>query len=103
MDSSSKSNLSLLSNIKTFEDFSYEITFRKFLNQIKVIIYLQNCDFNEELKKLKEACPLIENAIDASFIKSNNTNTTAVLLTFSLQEHRYTVYNPAQPSDTSVK
>ena len=95
--------LNLLSDIKKFEDFSCEITFHKFLNQTKGIIYLQNCEFNEEFKRtLKEAYPFIENAFEASFIKSKNSNSTAVLLNFNLQEHPYTLYIPGQPSDTAV-
>ena len=43
--------LNLLSDIKKLEDFSCKITFHKFLNQTKRIIYIQNCEFNEELKK----------------------------------------------------
>ena len=62
--------LNLLSDIKRFEDFC-EITFHKFLNQTKGIIYLQICEFNEEFKRtLKEAYPFTENAIEASFIQS---------------------------------
>ena len=39
--------LNLLSDVKNFENFC-EITFHNFLNQIKGIIYLQNCKFIEE-------------------------------------------------------
>ena len=35
--------LNLVSDIKKFDDFSCEITFHKFLNQTKGVIYLQNC------------------------------------------------------------
>ena len=35
-------------------------------------------------------------------IKSRNSNTTAVLHTFNLQEHLYSVNIPGQPSDTAV-
>ena len=41
----------VLSDFKKFEDISCEITFHIFLNQTKERIYLQNCEFNEELKK----------------------------------------------------
>ena len=34
-------------------------------------------------------------------MKSRNSNTTAVLLTFNLQEQPYAIYN-GQPSDTAV-
>ena len=62
--------LNLLSDTKKLEDFSCEITFRKIINRTKWIIYLQNCKCNEECKRtLKEAYPLIENAIETSFIK----------------------------------
>ena len=78
--------LNLWSDITKFEDFSCEITFHNFLNQTKGIVYLRNCEFNEEFKRtLKEAYQFIENAFEASFIKSNNSNATAVLLTFILQ------------------
>ena len=79
-----KSSLQLnqLSYIKKFEDFSCEMSFYKFLNQTKGIINIQNCEFNKELKNLKEAYPFIGNAIEASFINSRNSNTSAVLLTF---------------------
>ena len=43
--------LNFFSNIKKFEDFPCEITFQIFLNQTKGIIYLQNCELNEDLKK----------------------------------------------------
>ena len=46
-------NLNQLYNIKKFEGFFCETTFAKFLYQTKGIIYLQNCSFNEELKKKK--------------------------------------------------
>ena len=73
--------LNLLSNIKKVEDFSCENIFHNLLNQTKEIIYLQNCEINEDLKKnLKEADPFIENAIEASFRKSRNSNTKAVSL-----------------------
>ena len=95
--------LNLLSDIKKFEDFSCEITFHKLLNQTKGIIYLQNCEFNEEFKRtLKEAYPFIENAIETSFIKSKKSNATAVLLTFNLQEQPYNLYIPGRPSNTAV-
>ena len=62
--------LNLLSYIKKFEEFFFEITFHNFLNHTKGIGYLQNCEFNEEFKgTLKEAYPFIENAIETSFIK----------------------------------
>ena len=87
--------LNLLSNIKKFEDFSCEISFHKFLSQTKGIIYIQICEFNEEFKRtLKETYPFIGIAIEESFIKSKNSNVTAVLLTFNLQEQPYTLYIP---------
>ena len=46
--------LNLLSDIKIFENFSCEILFHKILNRTKRIIYLQNCEFNEELKRTLE-------------------------------------------------
>ena len=76
--------LNILYEIKKFEDFC-EITFHNFLNQTKGIFDLQNCKINEELKKkLKEEHPFIENSIEASFIKSTNSKTTAVLLILKL-------------------
>ena len=93
--------LSLLSDIKRFEDFSCKITFHKFLNQTKGIVYLQNCEFNTQFEKsLKEVYLFIENVIESSFIKSMNCNTTAVLLTFNIQIQSYTI--PGQPSETAV-
>ena len=95
--------INLLSIIERFEDFSYEITLSKFLNQTKRIIYLQNCEFNEEFKRtLKEAYPFIGSAIKACFIKSKNFNITAVFLTLNLQEQQYTLYIPGQPTNTAV-
>ena len=40
--------LNLLRDFKKFEDFC-EITFHKFLNQTKGIMYLENSEFNEEI------------------------------------------------------
>ena len=91
--------LNLLSDIKKNENFSYENTFYKYLTQTKGNIYLKNCEVDRELKKkLKEAYPFIENAIETSFIKSRESNNAAVLLTFNL----HTLYIPVQPSDTTV-
>ena len=71
--------LNLLSDIEKLEDFTCELTSHKLLNQTKGNIYLQNCDFNEELKRtLTEAYTFIENATEASFIKSKTLNATAV-------------------------
>ena len=82
--------LNLLSYIKKFEDFSCETTFHSFLNETKGIIYLQNCEFNEEIKKkLKETFPFIGNAIEESFTKSLISITTLVILTFNFQEQPY--------------
>ena len=39
--------LSHLSAIKKFDNFSCKITFHKFLYQTKAIIYIKNCNFNE--------------------------------------------------------
>ena len=65
--------LSLLSDIKKYEDFSREFTFDIFLNQTKRNIYLQTCKFNEKFEKsLKKAYLFNENAIVSSFIKSRN-------------------------------
>jgi len=87
--------LNLLSDMKKFEDFYCEITFHKILNRTKGYIYKQNCELNKELKeKLKEAYLFIENAIEASFIMSRNSSTSAVLLTFNLQEPPYIIYIP---------
>ena len=87
--------LNLLSDIEKFEDFSCDINFHNFVNQTNGFIYLQNCKFNEEFDRtLKEACPIIENAIEASFIKSKNSNASAVILTYNLQEQPYTLYIP---------
>ena len=62
-----------------------------------------NYEFTEEFKiTLKEAYLFIENAIEVSFIKSKNSNAKAVLLTFNLQEQPFTLYIPAQSSDTAV-
>ena len=65
---------------------------------------MQNCKANEEFeeKKLKEEFSFIENAVEASFFRSRNSNTTAVLFTFNLQENPYNIYIPGQPSDTAV-
>ena len=46
--------------------------------------------------------PFIEHANEASFIKSKNSNTKAVPITFNLQEQPYTLYIPKQSSDTAV-
>ena len=43
--------LKLLSDIEKFEDFPCESTCHKYFNQAKGMVYLQNCEFNEELKK----------------------------------------------------
>ena len=43
--------LILISDIEKFEDLACENTFHKFLDQTKGMIYIQNCKFNEELKK----------------------------------------------------
>jgi len=74
--------------MKKLRDFPCEITFHKSLNQIKGIIYRKYCEFHEDFGKkiLREYYPFIKNAIEASFIKSRNSKTTAVLLTFNLQE-----------------
>ena len=40
--------------------------------------------------------------IEASFIKSRNSKTTALLLTFNLQERPYNIYIPGKPSDTAM-
>ena len=53
-------------------------------------------------KKLEKEYPFIENAVKASFIKSTNPNTTAVLLTLNLQEQADNIYIPRHPSDTAV-
>ena len=77
------------------------ITFNNFLNQTKRVIYIQNCEFNEDLEKsLKEAYLFIENPIESIFVKSRNF--TAVFLTFSLEEQPYTIYISGQASDTAV-
>ena len=66
--------LNLLCDIKKFEDIC-EMTFHNFLKQTKGIIYLQNCEFNEEFtRSLKEAYPFNENVIEASLIKSKKSN-----------------------------
>ena len=92
-----------MSDIKNFEDFHCEITFHKFLKQTKGIIYLQNCEINEEFKRsLKEAYTFIQDVVEASFINSKNSKATPVLITFNLQEQPYTIYIPGQPSDTVV-
>ena len=95
--------MNLLSDIKNFEDFC-EITFHKFLNRTKRIIYLQNCKLKEELKKnLKVADPFVESSIEVSFIKAWNSNTTTVLLTFNLQEQPYATHVPGQLLYTKKK
>ena len=48
--------LNQISDIKKFEQFSCEITFYKFLYQREGIIYLQNCEFNQEFEKKKLYC-----------------------------------------------
>ena len=84
--------LNLLSDIKKFEDFPCEITFHKFLNQTEWIIYLQNCEFNEEFKgSLKETYTFIKDAAEASFINSKNSKALPVLITFNLKEQPYTI------------
>ena len=84
--------LNLLSDIEKFGGFC-EIIFYKFSNQTKGIIYIQNWEFNEEFEEnLKKTYPFIENALEASFIKSKNSNTMAVLLTFNLKEQPYNIY-----------
>ena len=95
--------LSLRSDIKKLEDFSCEIIFHTFLNQTKRNIYLQNYELNEEFENsLKEAYPFIKNAIKANIIKLSKSNTTAIHLTFNLQEQPYTIYIPKQSSDTAA-
>ena len=47
--------VNLLSDIKMFEYFSYEIAFHKLINQNKGIIYIQGCKLNEDLKKTKRS------------------------------------------------
>ena len=46
--------------------------------------------------------PFIEYAIETSFIKSRNSNTTAINLTFNQQEQPYVIYISGQPSDLAV-
>ena len=43
--------LNLLSNTKKFENFCCEIIFHKILNQVKGIIYIQNCEFIDYFKR----------------------------------------------------
>ena len=43
--------LNPLSDITIVEDFSSQIVFHKFLNQTYGVVYLKNCEFNEELNK----------------------------------------------------
>ena len=53
-------------------------------------------------KKLKEEYPFIEIVVEAIYFKSRNIDNMAVLLTFNLQEQRYNIYIPRQPSATVV-
>ena len=57
---------------------------------------------NLKKKTLKVEYTIIRNAVEVSFIKSSNLNTTIVLLTFNLQVQAYNVYIPRQQSDTAV-
>ena len=67
------------------------------------IIYIQNCEFNEEIKKkIKDGQPSIEKAVEASFINSRNPSTMADFLTFHLQEQPYSIYISVQPSHTAI-
>ena len=80
--------LNLLSDIKKIKDFPCEITFNKTLNHTEGIIYLQDCEFNDEFKRsLKEAHTFIDDAVEASFLNSKNSKATPELITFNLQEH----------------
>ena len=84
----SSHQLNLLSNVKQFEEFSCEITFHKFVNQNKGIIYIQKSEFNElEKKTLKEAYPLPYGS--STYYQPSGT---AI----------YYLYIPRQPSDTGV-
>ena len=91
--------LKLLSDIKRFEDVSCEINLKKKLIKLKELSTNKTAN---SMKNLKETYPFIENAIEASFTKSKNSNATAVLLGFNLQEKPYTLYIPGHPSDTAV-
>ena len=60
----------------------------------------------KNLKKIPRGRVLVHrqgsNAVEASIIKSWNSNTTAVLLTYHLQEQPCQNYIAGQPSDTTV-
>ena len=73
--------------IKKIEELSHLTDIKKSL-KTKGILCIRNCELNEDLKKkiLKEENPFIENAFEASLINFRKLNTTAVLLTFNLQE-----------------
>ena len=63
----------------------------------KTVISLKNLK-----KTLKAEYSFIENITEASFIKSRNPNTAAVLVTFNLQEQPWKIYILGQPSETAV-
>ena len=56
----------------------------------------------KNLKKNPKRRLRIHQKREASFIKSRNSKTAAVILTFNLQEQPYNIYIPGQPSKTAV-
>jgi len=89
--------------ISAIEEQSCKVTYHKFLNQSKGIMYIRHFDFTEEFKEsLKEEYPFIIEAEAATFIRTRYEGSTAILLTFNLISPPYSLYIPGESSDTTV-
>ena len=73
-----------LVNITECTEYDCKITPPKYLNQIKGVLYIYEYEFNEQFEDdLKGEYLLIEEVIEATFMKPKNNQATALLLTFN--------------------